>query len=47
MIKYELGYIFIMSIGLFSLMLIIGFILKKTIFKKLIEKEDEEFEDKN
>lgn len=47
MIKYNIGYYLIMSIVLFILIAIIGFLLKKFIFKNLIEEEDKEFKDEN
>ena len=42
---FNIGYYLILSIGLIITLLLVGFILKKTIFKNLMEEEDEEFED--
>ena len=47
MLKYNIGYYLIMSIVLFILIITIGFILKKFVFKNLMEEEDKEFEDEN
>lgn len=45
--KYDLGYYLIMSLGFTILIIGIGFILKKFVFKKFIENEDKDFEDED
>lgn len=45
MLKYEIGYFLIMSLGFLVLMILIGFLLKKFVFKKYIDNEEKDFED--
>lgn len=38
---FNIGYYLIISLGFFILLFIVGFILKKTIFKNIENEEDE------